>query len=92
MEVESIGTLGMVIARTVDEPTTTMLLASNIVSITELNLIDVVATWDWPKQNRALLGMLHYLAHIEQNPGAVERLLRFIDSCDPHRESVLGLT
>ena len=39
--------------------------------------------WDFHKQNRALHGMLHFLANIEENSVAVQRLLRFISENDP---------
>lgn len=39
--------------------------------------------WDYHKQNRALHGMLHFFANIEENPDGVQRLLRFVSSIDP---------
>ena len=39
--------------------------------------------WDYHKQNRALHGMLHFFANIEENPDGVQRLLRFVSSVDP---------
>jgi hypothetical protein len=52
------------------------------------DLSSLTATWDWPKQNAVVLGMLHFLAHIEQNPDAVERLLAFISERDPRHDSL----
>ncbi|MGB0834754.1 MAG: hypothetical protein ACPGR2_09560 [Psychrobium sp.] len=43
----------------------------------------IVETWDFQKQEKALAAMLHYLAHIEQNPLAVTRLLTFINVIAP---------
>ncbi|WP_092920350.1 hypothetical protein [Halorubrum sodomense] len=39
--------------------------------------------WDYHKQNRALHGMVHFFANIEENPDGVQRLLRFVASIDP---------
>lgn len=45
-------------------------------------------TWDYHKQNRALHGMLHFFANIEENPDAVQRLLRFISTVDPDNRAL----
>ena len=42
-----------------------------------------VRLWDYHKQNRALHGMLHFFANIEENPDGVQRLLRFVSTVDP---------
>lgn len=47
-----------------------------------------VARWDWRKQDAAVQGILHYLAHVEQNPDAVRRLLAFIQEKDPTHDSL----
>lgn len=39
--------------------------------------------WDYHKQNRALHGMVHFFANIEENPDGVQRLLKFISTVDP---------
>lgn len=49
-------------------------------------------TWDYHKQNRALHGMLHFFANIEENPDAVQRLLRFISAVDPDNRALDHLT
>jgi hypothetical protein len=56
--------------------------------ITLGDLSGLTAVWDWPKQNAAVLGMLHFLSHVEQNPDAVERLLAFISEKDPRHDSL----
>jgi hypothetical protein len=56
--------------------------------ITLDDLSALTAVWDWPKQNAVVLGMLHFLSHVEQNPGAVERLLAFISERDPRHDSI----
>jgi hypothetical protein len=57
--------------------------------ITLDDLSGLTAVWDWPKQNAAVLGMLHFLSHVEQNPDAVERLLAFISQRDPRHDSLV---
>lgn len=57
--------------------------------ITLDDLSGLTAVWDWPKQNAAVLGMLHFLSHVEQNPDAVERLLAFIGERDPRHDSLI---
>jgi len=52
------------------------------------NLLASVFLWDWQKQDRAVHGVLHYLAHIEQNPDATSRLLAFIAQHDPSHPSL----
>ena len=47
------------------------------------DLEDQIRLWDYHKQNRALHGMLHFFANIEENPDGVQRLLRFVSSIDP---------
>jgi hypothetical protein len=53
------------------------------------DLLRITGVWDWPKQNAAVLGMLHFLSHVEQNPDAVERLLAFISEKDPRHDSLV---
>jgi len=57
--------------------------------ITLDDLSGLTAVWDWPKQNAAVLGMLHFLSHVEQNPDAVERLLAFISERNPRHDSLI---
>ena len=48
--------------------------------------------WDYHKQNRALHGMLHFFANIEENPDGVQRLLRFVSTVDPENRVLDHLT
>lgn len=59
-----------------------------VVVLTQADLVKLVSYWDWHKQEDALQGMLHYMAHIEQNPGAVRRLLDFISEHDSSHDSL----
>ncbi len=63
--------------------------AANAVTITLGLLLTIVESWDWRKQDAAVNGLLHYLAHVEQNPVAVDRLITFIQTKDPSHESVI---
>jgi hypothetical protein len=60
-----------------------------VIAITEQEVLSTVRTWDWRKQDAAVHGMLHYLAHIEQNVQAVNRLLAFISEVDQSHESLV---
>lgn len=51
----------------------------------------ILRRWDYHKQNRAVQGTLHYLANIEENPDAVQRLLRFIEEVDENNRSLAHL-
>lgn len=55
----------------------------NTAFIDQNDLQFIVSTWDWQKQEKAVAGMLHYIAHIEQNALATTRLLNYIRSIDP---------
>ena len=50
------------------------------VEVVDDDLAEQLRLWDYHKQNRALQGMVHFLANIEENPDAVQRLLQFIES------------
>ena len=87
-EVRSAGILGLAFVGEVDEDIRTRLSGDGISCLTEGELRRVVASWDWPKQNAAIQGMLHYLSHIEQDAEATLRLLRFIKSHDDAHDSL----
>lgn len=53
--------------------------------------LDRVRSWDWRKQDDAVHGLLHFLAHVEQKPEAVTRLLMFIRSRDPSHDALAYL-
>ena len=60
--------------------------------LTQADLLREVARWDWHKQNRAVLGLLHQLAHVEQSPHAVQRLLSFIAERDNQHDALVYYT
>ena len=51
----------------------------------------IVQSWDWVKQDHAVHGLLHFIAHVEQKPEAVTRLLDFIKPRDPSHDSLAYL-
>ena len=81
--------MGLVIARSVDEGAREAILAHNAVALDQVELLEAVARWDWRKQEAAVQGLTHFLAHVEQNPDAVNRLLAFIAGRDPSHESLV---
>jgi hypothetical protein len=79
---------GLVIAASATDDGRRELSDRGLYLITLEDLPRLTAVWDWPKQNAAVLGMLHFLSHVEQNPDAVERLLAFISDKDPRHDSL----
>lgn len=88
MENENIGVAFIL---SIDEDSADELQRKGIRVIPQLRLLELISLWDWQKQNTAVQGMLHYLAHIEQDPKAVERLLKFIKGVDPNHDSLTFL-
>lgn len=88
-EVRASGVLGIVISLDASLEVITKLREDGIVFLTMQNIIKIVQTWDWPKQDNALQGMLHHIAHIEQNTEATNRLLAFIAQQDPSHDSLV---
>ncbi|MFK8212085.1 hypothetical protein [Haloferax volcanii] len=64
---------------------------SNVNVVTDEILAAELERWDYHKQNTAVQGMVHFFANIEQNPTAVQRLLRFIKKVDPENISLVHL-
>jgi hypothetical protein len=77
------GILGAVFVRSISDDVRDQLEDEGILVRTQSQLLNEISLWDWPKQDSALRGLLHYLAHIEQNPEAVRRLQWFIYKFDP---------
>ncbi len=80
--------LGVAFVLSIDGEASSVLSDSGIISFAQDDLIKSVTIWDWQKQDAAVHEMLHYLAHIEQNPSAVNRLLGFIRERDPEHNSL----
>ena len=82
------GILGIAFAHEIDADVREELAEAGVRALSQEDLLREVARWDWYKQDAALLGLLHYLAHVEQNPGAAQRLLAFLGQRDPEHDAV----
>ena len=83
--------MGMVFVRSADEDAIEAVRSHDAVVRTQDQLLAEVERWDWRKQESAVQGLIHFLANIEQNPDAVNRLLAFIAENDPTHESLVHL-
>lgn len=90
-KVQANHVMGIAFVRSADEATIAKLAEAGVACLTQETVRAIVTTWDWQKQNDAVNGMLHYLAHVEQHPDAVQRLLEFIQSRDEEHESLVFL-
>lgn len=81
------GINGIVFARSFDNEAIEQLSNARVLPLAQSQMLSVVALWDWQKQDRAVQGTLHYLAHIEHNPDATNRLLKFIEEYDQNHSS-----
>jgi len=59
--------------------------------ISEGSLRHQFRLWDYHKQDKAFQGMIHYLANVEQDPDAVQRLLHFVHDFDPKNRAMAHL-
>ncbi|PSP09362.1 MAG: hypothetical protein BRC56_01665, partial [Cyanobacteria bacterium SW_9_47_5] len=82
--------LGVALVRDVTDEALKQIEDERVIVMTQGELLEEVRRWDWPKQDGALRDLVHYLAHIEQNQGAVDRLLSFIREHDPDHALVKG--
>lgn len=80
--------MGLVFTRSIDDGAANAIRSHRVGWFTLESLLAAVEKWDWRKQDAAVHGLLHFLAHIEQNPAAVTRLLDFIRRHDPGHESL----
>ncbi|KOX92811.1 hypothetical protein AMS69_10135 [Haloarcula rubripromontorii] len=72
----------LAVCKSVSENAREILKSEGVEVLTNQNLLDELRQWDYHKQDRAVQGALHYLANIEEDPSAVERLLQFLDDVD----------
>ena len=89
---EGNNTRGIAFILDVDERTIETITSYGVNIITQAALLYLVSFWDWPKQDAAVQGMLHYLSHIEQDPNAVRRLLTFINQIAKNHDSLVYFT
>lgn len=78
----------MAFVLSIDDGARAMLNDNKVTPFTQNDLLKNVEVWDWRKQDAAVHKMLHYLAHVEQNPLAVDRVLDFINERDPEHDSL----
>jgi hypothetical protein len=88
---ENATTIVVAICRSVSDTATAELETSGVTVLTDKKLAAQLEMWDYHKQNRALQGMVHYLTNIEEDPGALQRLLRFIETIDPNNTALAHL-
>ncbi len=90
-EVHATGSKGIVFANAIDADAYAKLKELGVVPFSEDDMLGIVQLWDWQKQDIALHGFMHYLAHIEANPDAVKRFLSFIREVEPTHDSLSSL-
>lgn len=83
------NTSGIAFVLDADEEATEAITSYGVNLLTQEMLLYLVSFWDWPKQDAAVQGMLHYLSHIEQDPNAVRRLLAFIKELAKNHDSLV---
>ena len=90
-EVAENQVLGIAFVRDITAAAHEYLTASSVKVMTQDDLLAQVNLWDWQKQERALQGVLHYIAHVEQDVNAVRRLLSFIQLIDSNHTALAFL-
>jgi len=88
---ENATTIVVAICRSASDEAIDTLEASGVKVLTDDRLEERLELWDYHKQNRALQGMAHYLSNVEEDPGAVQRLLEFINDVDPNNTALAHL-
>ena len=83
--------IAIALCHEVENSAQTTLTESGVEVITDADILQQLRTWDYHKQNRALQGMVHFLANIEENPSAVRRLLQFVETVDPENTALAQL-
>jgi hypothetical protein len=79
------------ICRSVSEPAREQLEDGGVHVLDDDDLEEELETWDYHKQDRAVQGMIHYIAHVEEDPSAVQRLLEFLEDADPENTALAHL-
>ena len=89
--VESSTAVPIAICRAVSDDARAVLESDGVRVLDDDDLLSELQQWDYHKENRAVQGMLHYLANVEENPDAVQRLLRFIETVDEDNRALVHL-
>ncbi|THE64892.1 hypothetical protein D8Y22_09715 [Salinadaptatus halalkaliphilus] len=84
-------TISIAVCQKIEKDARETLQDEGVKVITDKDLRIQLRTWDYHKQNVALQGMVHFLEHIEENPTATRRLLRFIENVDPNNSALAHL-
>ncbi|AFZ71431.1 hypothetical protein [Natronobacterium gregoryi] len=84
-------TISIAVCKEVEKEAREILQEEDVKVITDKDLTIQLRTWDYHKQNLALQGMVHFLEHIEENPTATRRLLRFVKNVDPNNSALAHL-
>lgn len=88
---ENATTIVVAICRSASDDAVEVLHESGIRVLTDEELSDRLKLWDYHKQNQAFQGMAHYLTNIEEDPGALQRLLQFIEDVNPNNTALAHL-
>jgi hypothetical protein len=80
--------LGLAFVASADQHAVDEMKKHGVACVTEGNALWELTHWDWRKQDAGVHGLLHYLAHVEQNPDAVVRLLTFIREKDSSHDAL----
>ncbi len=88
---EKSTTISIAVCKEVEEDAREVLQEEDVKVITDKDLTIQLRTWDYHKQNLALQGMVHFLEHIEENPTATRRLLRFVEDIDSNNSALAHL-
>ena len=86
------STRGIAFVLDADEQAIETIASYGVNLITQATLLYLISFWDWPKQDAAVQGVLHFLSHIEQDPNAVKRLLTFINQIAENHDSLVYFT
>lgn len=79
------------LCKKVSEAAVDVLEEAGVNALSDTDLRNEFDIWDYHKQNRAIQGMIHFLGNIEEDPAAVQRLLRFIEGIDPQNPALAHL-
>lgn len=88
---ENTTAIAIAICREISDEARSTLERSEVRVLDDNDLVERLETWDYHKQNRAVQGMIHFFAHIEENPVGTQRLLSFLDEVDPENTALTHL-
>ena len=83
--------IAIAICRRISDDARATLEDAGVRVLSDEDLESQIQIWDYHKQNRALQGMVHFFANIEENPTGVQRLLSFVEAVDPENSALAHL-